>query len=428
MANKVIIGILVFLVLIMGGFGYYSYTLNQQVNYLSQQLTVYQREQIERIGAVSNELAGLRRETLVKFDSLKGEIDKTNTEIGNLKDELKNEIGNTTERFDALESEINKTLGRISDLEEDIGEIADKLPESVMNASEVYQKVSQTTVRVSDGEAIIGSGFIFDAESHVITAHHVIENLSTIYVVLADGRHAKASVTGSCERSDVAVLTLQDKLLVDPLTLADSDQVSIGEPVATIGNPFDMTETLTTGVVSQTDRYISIDYNAGTRAVANLIQFDAPANPGNSGCPLVNSSGEVIGMVIARIGATTGDGINYAVSSNKVGRVAKSLIAQGSYDYPRLGLIITNITPQMAEDEGLETTSGVLVIAIELNSPAEAAGVAADDIIASIDGVTIRDTAGAISYLGEHKSPGDIAELGLIRDGASMELPVTVGK
>jgi len=361
MANKIIIGILVFLVIILGGSGYYSYTLAQQVDYLSEQLTVYQQEQARRISSVSSELADLRRETLAKFNSLEDEIGETTIEIGTLKDELKNEMGKTTARIDTLEREIDSTLGRIDTLEDEMGDISAALPKSVMNASEVYQRVSQATVRVSNGETLIGSGFIFDTDSHVITAHHVIENMSTIYVVLPDGRLSRASVVGSCERSDVAVLTLQDRLVVEPLTLADSALVSIGEPVATIGNPFDMTETLTTGVVSHTGRYINVDYESGTRAVANLIQFDAPANPGNSGCPLVNSAGDVIGLVIARILAERGDGINYAVSSNKISRVAAALIAHGSYDYPRLGLLITNLTPQMAEMRGLETTSGALV-------------------------------------------------------------------
>jgi len=297
-----------------------------------------------------------------------------------------------------------------------------------MNASEVYQRVSQATVRVSNGETLIGSGFIFDTDSHVITAHHVIENMSTIYVVLPDGRLSRASVVGSCERSDVAVLTLQDRLVVEPLTLADSALVSIGEPVATIGNPFDMTETLTTGVVSHTGRYINVDYESGTRAVANLIQFYAPANPGNSGCPLVNSAGDVIGLVIARVLAERGDGINYAVSSNKISRVVAALIAHGSYDYPRLGLLITNLTPQMAEMRGLETTSGALVVEVSPDSPAEVAGVKFDDIVISMDGVNIRDVAGTISYLGGHKSPGDTAILGLMRGGARLELSLTVGK
>ena len=428
MANKIIIGILVFLVIILGGSGYYSYTLAQQVDYLSEQLTVYQQEQARRISAVSSELADLRRETLVRFDSLGDEIRETVIEIGTLKDELKSEIGNTTARIDILEGEIDSTLGRIATLEDEIGDISAALPKSVMNASEVYQKVSQATVRVSNGETLIGSGFIFDTDSHVITAHHVIENMSTIYVVLPDGRLSKASVVGSCERSDVAVLTLRDRLVVEPLTLADSALVSIGEPVATIGNPFDMTETLTTGVVSHTGRYINVDYESGTRAVANLIQFDAPANPGNSGCPLVNSAGDVIGLVIARILAERGDGINYAVSSNKVSRVAAALIAHGSYDYPRLGLLITNLTPQMAEMRGLETTSGALVVEVSPDSPAEVAGVKVDDIVISMDGVNIRDVAGAISYLGGHKSPGDIAILGLIRGDARLELSLTVGK
>ncbi|MBA7671794.1 Serine protease Do-like HtrA [subsurface metagenome] len=298
----------------------------------------------------------------------------------------------------------------------------------MIDASEVYQRVSQATVRISNGERTIGSGFIFDNEAHVLTASHVVEDLSQIYVVLPDGRISTATSTGSCLFSDVAVLTLEDELIVEPIMLADSASVRIGEPVAAIGNPLDLTETLTTGIVSQTNRYAEIDYDSQTRWVTNLIQFDAAVNAGNSGCPLVNAEGEVIGVVIARIEPDEGDGIYYAVSSNKVKRVAASLIAQGSFDYPWLGVVITDLTPQIVQTKALETANGVLVTEIAANSPAEAAGIEAEDIIVAIDGVTIRDVATLTSYLGEHKSPGETATITLIRDTTELELSLEIGK
>ncbi|GAI50687.1 unnamed protein product, partial [marine sediment metagenome] len=120
--------------------------------------------------------------------------------------------------------------------------------------------------------------------------------------------------------------------------------------------------------------------------MANLIQFDAAVNFGNSGCPLLNSEGEVIGMVIARIEPNEGDGIYYAVSSNKLKRVTASLIAQGSFDYPWIGVGIANLTPQMVQTRALETTNGILVGEILAESPASAAGIEVDDIIMAFDG------------------------------------------
>lgn len=423
MTNKVIIGILVFLVILSGGLGYYAYALNQQFNSLNEQLTAFQAEQANRIDAVSDELNTLSVETLTRVSYLGGKIDENLAQIDTLEDEMD---GSLT-KIGTLEDRLGGTLAKIDILEGEIRDIPE-LPQTVLDASEVYQRVSQATVRISNGERTIGSGFIFDNEAHVLTASHVVENLSQIYVVLPDGRISTATNTGSCLFSDVAVLTLEDELIVEPIMLADSASVRIGEPVAAIGNPLDLTETLTTGIVSQVNRFAEIDYDSQTRWVTNLIQFDAAVNAGNSGCPLVNAEGEVIGVVIARIEPDEGDGIYYAVSSNKVKRVAASLIAQGSFDYPWLGVVIIDLTPQIVQTKALETANGVLVTEIAANSPAEAAGIEAEDIIVAIDGVTIRDVATLTSYLGEHKSPGEIATITLIRDTTELELSLEIGK
>jgi len=329
------------------------------------------------------------------------ELEGSIAEIGN----LKNEAGETLSRIGSLESEVSP----------------------VMNASEVYQQVNQSTVRISNGESTIGSGFIFDDESRVVTAHHVIENLTSIYIIFPDGRVSKATLVGSSAISDVAVLTLQDTLITEALTMADSDQVNVGQPAVAIGNPFDLPGTMTAGIVSQTGRFTEIESGSQVRWIANLIQFDAPANSGNSGCPLFNSEGEVIGMVIARINPFEGDGIYYAVSSNKIKRVANSIIAQGFFEYPWLGINIANITPQIAQGMSLETTNGALVTGVFSNSPARTSGVVADDIIVAIDGVMINDIADLTSYLGEHKNPHEAATLELIRGNTKIELTLEIG-
>ena len=382
--------------IVVGGLCFYTYTLSQQITYLSEQLAVFQQEQAAQIDTLSEELTTLKTETLIRLGV------------------LESEIGEATTRLDILEDEISDVTAAFSP--------------SVINANEVYQEVRQAIVRVSNGERTVGSGFILDAQAHVVTAHHVTEDLSNIYVILSDGSISPATVAGSCQFSDIAVLTLEDELAVDPLTLADSAAVKIGEPVVTIGNPFELTETLTSGIVSQINRFVEIETNSGTRWVANLIQFDAAANFGNSGGPLLNSEGEVIGMVTARIKPDEGDGIYYAVSSNKIRRVTASLIDQGSFDYPWLGVEIINLTPQTAEDRELETTNGVLVKKVFADSPAKAAGIKADDIIVAIDGMAVRDVADLTSYLGEHKSPDEEATLELIRDTTKMELSVEIGK
>ena len=430
MANKVIIGIVIFLLIFSGGLGYYAFTLNQQILSLSEQLTTFQAEQTTKIDTVSDALLTLKGEILTRVGGLE-------TKIGGLETKIDENLTQMT----ALEEEIDGSLVKISQLEDELGGTQDKIDaleseikdttefsRSVIDADDVYQKVRQATVRISDGERTIGSGFIFDREARVLTAHHVVENLSKIYVVLPDGRISTATNVRSDPMSDVAVLKLEEELVVEPLILADSDQVRIGEPVAAIGSPLDLRESLTTGIISQINRYTEIKYDSQSRWIANLIQFDAAVNAGNSGCPLVNAKAEVIGLVIARIEPDEGDGIYYAVSSNKVKRVAASLIAQGSFDYPWLGVGIVDLTPQMVLDRALETANGVLVQNVFENSPAEAAGIEVDDIIITIDGIMMRDTGTLTSYLGQYKSPGETATLTLIRDGSKLELSIEIGK
>ena len=158
-----------------------------------------------------------------------------------------------------------------------------------------------------------------------------------------------------------------------------------------------------------------------------MLQFDAAVNFGNSGCPLANSSGEVVGMVTARIDPTLGDGIYYAVSSNKVKRVAAAIIQSGSFAYPWIGVGIADLTPQAVQDKSLETANGVLVSDVFSGGPAQAAGIQNGDIIVAIDGISVRDVADLTSYLGEFKSPGDSVALNIIRGTAKMEISVKVG-
>jgi len=424
MINKVITSIVVFLlVLVGGGFGYYAFTLNQQIFSLSEQLTTFQAEQATRIDTISNELLTLRGEIQTEVGGLQTKIDENLTQIA----ALGNEIDVNMSKIAGLEEGLKATQSQLDVLAKEVKDTTG-LSQSIIDAEKVYPKVSQATVRISNGERTIGSGFIFDSESHVLTANHVVESLSKIYVILPDGRISIATSTGSDLISDVAVLELEEKPAVEPLTLADSSQVRIGEPVAAVGSPLDIAETLNTGIISQINRYAEINYNSQTRWVANLIQFDAAVNAGNSGCPLVNAKGEVIGMVIARIEPTEGNGIYYAVSSNKIKRVAASLIDKGSFDYPWLGVGIVDLTPQMAQERALETANGALVQNVFSDSPAEATGIEVDDIIIAIDGVMVRDTAAFTSYLGEHKSPGETATLTIIRDSSSLEKPITIGK
>ena len=431
MANKVIVGILIFLLILGGGLGAYSYTLKQQIEVISAQLEVYHKKQTAQIGTVRDTVTTLRGETLAGFDTLQRDVGGALTDIGTLEDgivALEDGIVALEEETGILADEVDETLTEVGALEDDIHLVIAALSQSVINADAVYQKLRDATVGISNGEKTVGSGFVLDTLGHVVTAQHVVERLSTIYVVLSDGRSSKATVVGSSEYSDIAVLKLDADLVGALSTLADSAMVRIGEPVVTIGNPFDQKETLTSGIVSQINRFIEIEYDSKTRWVASLIQFDAAVNFGNSGGPLMNSEGEVIGMVVARVHPSDGDGIYYAVSSNKIDRVAASLIAQGSFDYPWLGVEITDLTPKFIQGRALETTNGVLVGRVLAESPAEVGGIRSEDIIIAVDAIAVRDIGDLNSYLGEHKNPGELVSLTLIRGSAELEISLKIGK
>ncbi len=408
MINKVIIGLLIFLVVLNGSIGAYSYTLNQEIDDLNQQLAASQGEQEAHISV------------------LQGGLDAQEVRITAVNDEIENLRGETIMRLDTLGQEIEGTSASIGEVEEKIAVITEEYSRYIINAHEVYQGVSQATVGITDGDRLAGSGFVYTS-AHVVTAHHVVENLTEIYVVFPDGRVSAATVAGTSRYSDVAVLALEEEMDIEPLVMADSAMVKVGDPVFTIGSPFSLSETLTSGIVSHTNRFVSIEYDSQTRAVANIIQFDAAANSGNSGCPLLNSKGEVIGLVTARIKPEEGDGINYAVSSNKVKRVAMALIEQGIFNYPWLGVGGTDLTPRIVQEKELESIHGILVKNVLTDGPAEAAGIKVDDIIVAIDGVSIRNMADLTAYLGEYKSPDELATVKILRDKTELEITVRLG-
>jgi len=389
MFNKVVIGILIFLLLLTGALGFYAFRLTEEIGALGEQLTVSQQQQTAEISALRHELTTFRGETLASS---------------------------------------RETLARIDTLDDELTAVATELEQSLINVGKLYQEVSPGVVMISDGKQVVGTGFVFDSEGHILSPQHVVENQDQIDVILADGRTSSARIVGTCQYSDIAVLEMEQRLPILALTLADSSAVKVGEPIIVIGNPLELPGTVTSGIVSQTCRFAEVEYEWTSRWVANLIQFDAAVNFGHSGSPLLDSKGDVIGMVIARIDPNLGDGVYYAISSNKVSRVALSLIERGSFDYPWLGVEIADLTPETVQDRGLETANGALVKTVLAGDPAEAGGIEVDDVIVAINGTTIGEVADLTCYLGEYSSPGDEVTLALIRDGAEIELSLEVGK
>lgn len=426
MTTKLMIIILAALVLIAGGNGYFTYTLTQQVDQLESRIAVYQEEQASALDAIGADLDDVRDETRTGIGNIEGELDETRGTI----DDVAKGVDSIDDRLTTAESAIGGITGQVGQLDERLLAAETGLTGAVINAGDIYDTVARATVRITNGTATAGSGFIYDTSGRVITAYHVVDGLSPIYVIMYDGRISRASVSGFSETSDVAVLLLDDNPGITPVPLADSSQAKIGDPVVALGspgdgdNPLGLRDTLTAGIISQLNRYISLEDNA----VANLLQFDAPVNFGNSGCALFDAHGEIVGLVIARIDAAVGDGIYWAVNSNKVSKVAESIITTGSFPYPWVGVGIQDLDPLLVEQMSLETTNGVLVTSVFADSPAFTAGFRADDVIIAMDGISIRNIDELVSFLAELYSPGDTVVIDVIRNGSTVPLTVIVGE
>jgi S1-C subfamily serine protease len=289
----------------------------------------------------------------------------------------------------------------------------------------------------------LGSGFVYDTQGHIVTNNHVIDGAKTVDVTFVDGNTYTAKVVGTDPFSDIAVLQITDNGFsaekAIPLVIANSSTLQIGQQVTAIGNPFGLSDTMTTGIISQTGRLLP---NSDTRfSIPDVIQTDAAVNPGNSGGPLLNMQGQVVGMNTA-ISSSTGEfsGVGFAVPSSDIIRVVPSLIENGCYSHPFLGISGTSLTPELAQAAGLPTNyRGVVVGSVQPGGPADRAGVQGvsldqtsdspkvGDVIVAIDGHNVKNMYDIISYIDDHKSVGDSIQLTINRQGQTMNLNAILG-
>ncbi len=274
-----------------------------------------------------------------------------------------------------------------------------------------------------------GSGFVFAThdgllsdKSYVLTNNHVVENADKIRVKLQDGREFEAKVTGRDPQSDVAVIEIPTGG-VPALNWGDSAELEVGEWVVAIGNPFGLSHTLTVGVVSAKGRT-----GVGINDYEDFIQTDAAINPGNSGGPLVNLDGQVVGMNTAIFSRSGGYmGVGFAIPSNLARGIANQLIERGSVTRGFLGIVIQQLTPELAESFGMEPGQGILVAQVSEDSPAARAGIRQGDVILSYQGKPV-SSVGNFRNQVALTAPGESAELGILRDGKSMTLDVSIGE
>ena len=269
-----------------------------------------------------------------------------------------------------------------------------------------------------------GSGVIVDARNgYIITNAHVIENADEITVTLRDDRQLKAQIVGRDKPSDVAVLKVEAKNLIE-MPLADSSLAEVGDFVLAIGNPFALNHTVTSGIISALGRS---DNNP--ESYQDFIQTDAPINPGNSGGALVNLRGELVGVNTAIFSGSGGNiGIGFAIPSNMVKAVLAQLIQYGEVKRGVLGVQLANqFTPEIAESLGLGNARGALVSQVVEGSAADKAGVRAGDVITAINGRAINNAGELRNTLGLMRI-GERAELALLRDGKPLRATAVIGE
>jgi len=267
-----------------------------------------------------------------------------------------------------------------------------------------------------------GSGFIVSGDGIILTNNHVVGGADLITVRLHDGRELLAKVIGADPHTDVAVIKVEGKNL-PVMELGDSGRLEVGEWVLAFGNPFGLTHTVTAGVVSAKGRS-----NIGITDYEDFIQTDAAINPGNSGGPLVNLEGQAVGISTAIFSRSGGYmGIGFAIPINMARKIQDQLIASGSVTRGFLGVILQDLTPELASSFGVKERSGLLVGDVSRDSPAEAAGLQRGDVLLRLDGKPI-ENLGTFRNQIALMVPGSGIRLAVLRDGKEQTIDVKIGK
>ena len=305
--------------------------------------------------------------------------------------------------------------------------------------------LGENVPRVMPGDFLsraAGSGFVWDDKGHVVTNRHVVTDADRIVVMLPDGIQVDAEIVGEDADSDLAVIRIiDDAVRPPPVTLGDSDAIDPGQLAVAIGDPFSRGFSMTSGIISAVGR--TINPSDSNFSVPRVIQHDAATNPGNSGGPLLNRDGQVIGIntqIISETGAFSGIGL--AIPINLAKLVVPAIITDGRYEYPYIGIRGASISPDMARAMDLPPgTRGALVLAVGTGSAAQRGGLQASDqttvvdgvelpiggdIIIAIDGSLILGMDDVVAYVVEHTRPGDTAEFTILRDGSETTLSITL--
>ncbi|MAP70308.1 MAG: trypsin [Candidatus Marinimicrobia bacterium] len=332
---------------------------------------------------------------------------------------------------------------------ETVGDITSIQASSGFSLIEIFEKteesVVQVNVRAVDGTSKpgnMGSGFVYSDKGYIITNNHVVDDAGKVTVTFLDGESYTAKIIGTDPDLDLAVLKVEvGATYLQPIPIGDSSQLKVGEQITAIGNPFGLSGSMTSGIISQIGRLLPQDSGY---SIPDVIQTDAAINPGNSGGPLLNMNGEVVGINTA-IQSATGEftGVGFAVPSNTVKKVVPILIEEGVFHHPWMGISGSDVDPDLAKVRELNSSKGFLIATVVEGSPAEDAGLqgitvtkeidgreyALDgDIIVKIDDKVVRKISDILIHLQREKSIGDEMVMTVNRDGTLIEVILVLGE
>ena len=284
----------------------------------------------------------------------------------------------------------------------------------------LYGKSGGTEKRES---GTLGSGFVVSGDGYVMTNNHVVDGADEIYVIFSDGREYKTKIVGRTPEIDIAILKIESTEKFKPIEFANSDETKIGQWAIAFGNPLGLNNTMTVGVVSATGRS-----SLGIEKVENFIQTDAAINQGNSGGPLIDINGRLIGINTAILSQSGGSvGIGFAIPANLAKNVKDSIISTGKYERPFIGIQLQDLTSELSKQFGLKSTSGVLISTVEPNSPAQKAGLKNGDVIIKLDNKSINSSGSLVGQIAA-KKVGDNVTLVVMRDQKEVSVKVTLAK
>jgi S1-C subfamily serine protease len=348
---------------------------------------------------------------------------------------------------------------RLTDLENQVTALrsADSAQYQVISENvslaQLYQNVRDSVVMITGLEVqntffgqqttlVQGSGFVSNATGRdvIVTNFHVVDGVTSMSVTFKNGDAYAASLLGSDVYADLAMLSISAPANeLKPLEIASSSTLNVGDFVIAIGDPFGLTGSMTTGIVSQLGRTIS--ESTTNFPIADIIQISAPINPGNSGGPVLNDKGQVVGITTAVV--SNSQGVGFAIPSNTILREITSLVNSGSYtQHPWLGIAGTDMTYDIAHQLNLNTTYGMLITDVTSGGPAEKAGLKAGtkqvtidgssvtvggDVIIAINGSRIVNGDDLSTYLEENTLPNQTITVTIVRNGSTMDIPVTLG-